>query len=147
MEKNLVSILRKLDKPKTPASDETRRLLSMMKPYKGVNYIRGAQKNTFNYYNEREWRYLPSSLKGRDIIMPIEDMTCFEQNDKAQMDDKTKNEGLAFTPDCVKYLLTDTIEDKINLMHFIDKIERYATKGKELLNSKIILKELLDEDI
>jgi hypothetical protein len=137
-------------------------LLTFFKPREGKTWDRDnatfVQKNTakgpldkiFNFYDEREWRFVPDNQKeSTSQSIPINfipkeflyDGQGNFLNDRFESFNKIQLEfALPFNPDQVKYIIVDR-KDKINrLVEFIKNLgkETYTEAEKNLLYTKII---------
>lgn len=120
-------------------------VLCYIKNYEGVLMRKGevVDKN-YRFYDEREWRYVPSPSDAQLIISPADYITS-EQKDV--VNNRIRNLRLGFEPDDITYII---IEDENEIDDFIRAIEdaksKYSeTEKKKLLTRIITTKQILSD--
>lgn len=134
MGKNIITMA------KIASKIEEKKLLSMLKVYKGVNYRKSGKRIcNYPYYEEREWRYVPSTIAAEDLCV----LTIGEKELLA-LNDGTKAMLLKFTVADIKYIIVPSEQREI----LLDKIKSMTNyPDKEVLMSKILTSELIFSDI
>ena len=133
---------------KSAENTEKKKLISMLKVYKGVNYIKDEEgkrkrQNSYPYYDEREWRYIPSSIAPENVCVFVENDA---DENVSKLNDTTKDKLLKFTVDDIKYVVVENSQ-RDKLLEEIKKMQIYSDKDKEVLMSKILTSELILTDI
>lgn len=129
------------------------RQLVLMKPYQAVNYIKDEkgelkQHNNYLYYDEREWRYIPDLPIYKDLLRFVKDQSELDVLKETKgLDDSTKAFMCTFTAYDVKYLIVKDAIDRILLASSIENMDSWNENDKELLKSKIITCELINNDL
>ena len=150
MSKNLRKLLQNA---KTQKNEEViYRQLVLMKQYQAVNYHKDEggklkQLKNYLYYDEREWRYIPDLPNYKDLLRFVENQSELDVLKKRGLDDSTKPFMCTFTAHDVKYLIVKDDLDRILLASSIDKMGSWNENDKELLKSKIIINELINNDL
>ena len=93
------------------------------------------------FYEEREWRYVPPVVDKKKLIVGKIGETLGNNED-------TKSFLLSYSLGDIRYLLVDTEEDRLNLINDIDRIFS-STETQEsiaLLKSRILTIEQLKQD-
>lgn len=148
--KKVLSILKKHHSGDELSTEECF-LLSRVKKYSGNTYCcqngkRELVKNV-KFYDEREWRFIPTNLVSQDIIVE----TNQNQNENQIAGDNDKTKGIpTFEYDDIRYLIVKDDSERIKLIDFIDNElkSKSKTKKKEktLLKSKILTVKQIEED-
>lgn len=140
MGKNIVSMAKNVPK------EGDRKLLAMLKVYKGVNYKkdksgRQIRQNNYPYYDEREWRYVPPTIAPENMcVLTVGD------KDLSVLNDGMKGKLLNFTVADIKYIIVPSKQREL-LLAQIKNMVNYPDKDKEILMSKILTTELIFSDI
>lgn len=115
---------------------------SLLKRYYGKTWSNGRGRYVNKVlYNEREWRYIPRSLKTKDTLRKITDPMAFSgKNNSLHL----KKYSLAFPVSEIKYLFVDTEDNREHLIDFIE--ETFPKEDSKILISKILAKKQLTED-
>lgn len=132
------------------SQDQVRRELAFMKAYRGVNYRKDeTAKDVFKripgykYYDEREWRFVPNfGIKG-DYVKPIARIN----EDTSGLSENTKDKMCKFEYGDIKYIIVDNQENKQKLMEHIGGLSGCGDNEKEELNSKIMVWDIIKNDI
>lgn len=127
--------------------EELNKLLAMLKIHKGVNYIkdnsgRRNRKNNYSYYDEREWRYVPSDIEPKKLLFLDEESI----NDVSKLNNKKSCKSLMFAVEDIKYIIVES-EQRDKLVAEIRKLPKYTEEEKIILISKIFTTELILKDI
>lgn len=144
---HLVKIINGIRKAAKGVADNTK-FFAFLKRYRGVNYryVDGdwiARKN-YLYYNEREWRYVPSELSAKEMIIRVDKKEEFDTNKLSQ---HTKAYLCSFKAEDIRYMIVKNEEERISLVQEIEKLTNWSESEKNLLKSKILTHALIKEDI
>lgn len=123
------------------------KIYSMIKPYKGKLWRNGSYTKILRFYNEREWRFVPSEgpfKKGmpQDIFLNEAEREIYNKK-------LWKQEVLRFKPSDIKYLIVSKEEEIIDFIKEIEQIKseyRYNPDEIKLLCSRVISSEQIYED-
>lgn len=129
-------------------------LLSFLKPIEGPTERDGKYYDRKVFYNEREWRYVPSISehdpheKGLiDMILTEEEFMDEERLKKANAD-MAEQYTLPFEPDDIRYIILD---NESEILPFIEELRHIKRKKEfpsvEVLVTRITTAERLLEDI
>jgi hypothetical protein len=122
------------------------RLITMEKP-DSINqgslipyfkYINSADK-TENYYDEREWRYITGT------IYDVTNLSTQEQIQKQDDLNSKITDKVVFNLEDIKYIFVDTENDKIEILHKINKMNS-SEFNKDILKTKIITAQQIFDD-
>lgn len=124
--------------------EKIRTLMSRIKPCFGKNKGKdNQQEEDYNYYNEREWRFVPNlEDKKKQCIKVTDNMVLEELSEETEKDEYR----LSFEYSDIKYLFVATEDDRLALLKFIDEIEKDDNQ-KILLKSKIMTEEQIRNDL
>lgn len=143
MTRHTVSLISFLTKGVNSKQERIRSILARMKPYIGENERNGKQQESYNYYNEREWRYVPNMDDKMDLCLKVKKNTDINDINKKTDDCKYR---LSFEYSDIRYLFVDSENDRLLLLKTIDEIEMNDTQ-KILLKSKIMTRSQLEGDL
>ena len=136
-----------LANPKGAASLRMRKFVDtvcMMKPYEGYDEHIGK---TIRYYDEREWRYVPTREK-EDQFTYITEAVFHERSVREKINSENEKYGVEFNPDVINYLIVANDEDVLRLKHEIETIKgAYSYNSVQLLMTRIISMERIREDM
>jgi len=120
------------------------------KKYAGNLYKKTKAIKNVLFYDEREWRYIPTISELVSHGVPI------SYNEKEFKDNKTYNKHnkeltkhckLSFEPKDIKYIIVRNDKEILRMMSLIDEIKRkYTTTEKMLLKSRLITIKHVMED-
>lgn len=124
------------------------KIISRIKKVKGVNIRRTKNKcqkqhKNYIYYNEREWRYVPPMNNYKDLFLRIEENTSLKAANKRTEEEKYR---LKFQISDIRYVFVATDADRIEMLKFINRMNCCTDDEKNLLKSKILIKEQLIND-
>ncbi len=151
MGKTLKKLLQNAKKQKS--EEAIYRQWVLMKKYQAVNYHKDEggklkQLRNYLYYDEREWRYIPDLPNYKDLLRFVKNQSEFDSlKERKGWDNLTKPFMCTFTACDVKYLIVKDDSDRIQLASSIDKMSHWNNDDKELLKSKIITCELINNDL
>jgi len=120
-----------------------------MKPCEGKMYRKGKYVNR-NFYNEREWRYVPAWKKGKDtpsMYISKEDFLDKEIRKKHDAIVYAKH-VLSFGPSDIKYIIVKKESEKLEMVKSVERIKgsRFSLDQVKLLSTTIISKEQILSD-
>lgn len=140
--------------PLYPMINSVFNLILCTKPYEGKQWEKGKRNfgNTkINFYNEREWRYLPT-IDSTKNIKPIIDSNEFKNSALRELYDKflIENHKLLFTPTEIKYIIVSKNKEIPDMVEKVESImkQKYALKDRDikLLITKITSMEQIRKD-
>ncbi len=140
-----------LKKQKTDnATKEIFELLYHCKPYKGSMRRKGTLLENITFYNEREWRFVPS-LGDLEFINP---RFCISKDEydnkvrKAEFDKNLSGFVIPFTPSDIKYIIIKNETERLEAVELIEVIKGSMFDARQLreLSSKILTVEQILED-
>lgn len=107
----------------------TNSIIPYIKKYYGENVKR---KETFRFYNEREWRYVAS----KEVTVSSGDKAqilkrCYELDQKPER-------YLKFSPNDVEYIIVENKSEITKMIDVIDESIGITSQEKKLLHTKII---------
>lgn len=144
---HLVRIINGIRKAAKGVADNTK-FFAFLKRYRGVNYrlVDGdwIMRKNYLYYDEREWRYVPSELSTKEMIIRVDKKEVFDADTLSQ---NTKAYLCSFKAKDVRYMIVKNEEERISLVHEIEKLTNWSESDKDLLKSKILTHALIKEDI
>ena len=116
----------------------------MMKPYEGFDERIGK---SIRYYDEREWRYVPSREKDNQFIYLTESVFR-EEGVREKVNSENEKYGVEFNPDVINYLIVANEDDVLRLKREIETIKgAYPYNSVQLLMTRIISMERIREDM
>lgn len=120
--------------------------LSFVKHYKGFTYRLDEQgelrrKNNIVFYDEREWRYVPT-LDGACACQIVKKPDDFDTNVES---DKTKGYMCKFAAKDIKYIILKDEEERLELLKELDMMS-FNEDELPLLKSKILTYKQIKED-
>lgn len=135
-----------LDNPEGMASYRMKKYVDavcMMKPYEGKDERLGQ---AVRYYDEREWRYVPSREKGDQFIY-LTEAIFKEEGVQEKVNKENERYGVEFNPDVINYLIVANDNDVLKLKHAIEEIKGgFSYNSVQLLMTRIISMERIRED-
>ena len=118
--------------------------LKLVKKVSGMAINKNGTKAKKKFYDEREWRYVPSGLQLKDLIIPVEKQCEFNLS---TLSAKTKNLGLSLDMSEIKYLIIPNESYRYGLISRINEIYKEESKDKkDILISRIISVKQIEED-
>lgn len=122
-------------------------LLAHVKPYAGKIFRDDEWGDEVRFYNEREWRYVPSLddpgpgygyLLEQDFLDPVKRLIA---------QDYISAKVLSFDPDDIRYLIIPGDDDILPLRNQLYEIkEKYSTQTVDLLTTRVITAKQILED-
>lgn len=144
---HFVKIINGIRKAAKGVADNTK-FFAFLKRYRGVNYrnVDGdwTIRKNYLYYNEREWRYVPSELLAKEMIIRVDKK---EEFDADKLSQQTKAYLCSFKAEDIRYMIVKNEEERISLVQEIEKLTNWSEPDKNLLKSKILTHALIKEDI
>lgn len=116
-------------------------MVKFLKPYTGY-YQKGKRKKILiNYYDEREWRYIPKGIKYK--AFPFKDINSKEI---IKYNSELRSKTLTFKPTDIKYIIIAKENEKPKLAKLINKMTTLTNADRLSLISKIVsLKEIRED--
>lgn len=108
----------------------------------------GEVMQNYVYYNEREWRYVPSyESNAVPIIGSKNNLKLQSQLDAAN--ESIENERLGFEPKNVKYLIVNSEKEILDLLKYVREIkgDKYSFNDVDLLSTRIFTSQQIREDL
>lgn len=123
-------------------------LMMYSKPYSGDFTHQGKTHKNVKFYNEREWRFIPT--KDRKAA-PYGTLTKEKMQDEGELEyanSRLKDFQLHFTPKDVKYIF---VKEEKEIHRMVDKLRKikspiYDSKTIDILASKILTTEQIFDD-
>lgn len=144
---HLINILKEISRSSNDKEGK-RKYIAFLKCYKAVNYRfkenKWKQYNNYLYYNEREWRYVPSRLSADKIVIKVDKKEDFNPVD---LNYETKTYLCDFSAHDIRYMIVKDDEERLRLIEEINKLSNWNKSEKDLLSSKILTHALIEEDI
>lgn len=117
-------------------------LLTHIKKYKGI-FLHGREDDEISknviFYNEREWRYVPSNITLDKIKIEKEDRKRIEVENH-------KKYSLHFNPFDIRYIIVSDDGKRYDLIKHIDSLHFEHDRDKEMLKSRILTVPQIIED-
>ncbi len=135
---------------KAKASREIFELLYHCKAYKGSMWRDGVLINDITFYDEREWRYVPS-LDSLESINP-KLLINKEEYDNKQMKENFDNSlfsfKIEFTPNDIKYIIVEKELERLEVVNLIEEIKggKFEPNDLRVLSSKVLTVEQIKDD-
>jgi hypothetical protein len=141
-----------IDDPNGPLADnwdDLFRLLLLTKPYEGTLIRHGRRFSGVRFYDEREWRFVPTP----DQCEPH----YYGMSEKDYQDPNVRNAGnalvqescrLSFDPDDVKYIIVSREEEILPAIRMIERAKspKYDDDTRRVLSSRVISAEQIATD-
>ena len=108
-------------------------IVKFLKPYRGFYQKGNRQSDSITFYDEREWRYIPKEKKYE--VFPIR--TVGINKIITRFNAELQGKALKFDYKDIKYIITETDDDKADLIKFFRK-NIFTPKEREHLLSRII---------
>lgn len=128
-------------------------LVRYMKPYQGHGFSNGNEISQKVFYNEREWRYVPSKSKVLNENVAFKDSISEEvyldPRKRRSMNMKiAKSLKLKFQPEDISYIIVSAEREIVPMIRFIDNNlgNIFPMNKIKLLHSKIISLEKIKSD-
>jgi hypothetical protein len=128
------------------------KVLQFLKPYKGKKITeRGYRGKTINFYDEREWRFVPNINWGKDKeFSSFMDYKVYKDiNIRQHYNEKIKSKKLSFEPKDIKYIIVKKNKEVLEMTKQITGIKEdkgYSPDDLLLLSTKVISMEQIAED-
>lgn len=125
--------------------------IKYIKPYSGVGYSNGKKIDEIIFYNEKEWRYVPSRenlfSNGQKDSYSVK-IDRFEARRRAINMNIGKTLKLQFEPNEIKYLIVKSEDDIPIMIEYLRSIFNNSEEQIELMKlfSKIISIEQIESD-
>jgi len=123
-----------------------------LKPYEGKLWRRDRYKNRIRFYDEREWRYVPTIKRllaiGFDTGPVLQKEEFLNANRVEDGNGKLKQCSLGFTPKDIKYLIVKTEAEIYDFVMRVRQIKeaKYSREDIEVLVTRIISMEQIEDD-
>jgi hypothetical protein len=118
---------------------------SFMKPVSGQTTTRAGLKNEKDFYQESEWRYVPSHGEIPPLLLPHD----FEDSARlTEANAKTKEfASLQFLPADIRYIFVRCDDEIPDLINFIQtSMDKYSAFDTKVLMSRVTSLETLHQD-
>ena len=117
--------------------------------FKPYNHINKKSGQDYSYYDEREWRYVPTEIMKNPNI--IYNWNLLEDKEKLkELNENYKEYSLEFTPTDIAYIVIESDAERLEIIHKIKEIKspKYPNPDAlEVLISKIISAEQIIQDM
>lgn len=122
--------------------DHLLKLIFQSKPYKGKLWRNNRVINNVNFYDEKEWRFVPSmqTLVKNKIPLSLEEERFNDTEIRGKYTEILKMCcKLSFEPKDIKYIIVKDDKEILYMMRRIDEIKvKYSIDEKDLLKSRLI---------
>jgi hypothetical protein len=120
------------------------------KKYKG-NFLRGNELlDEIIFYNEREWRYVPSIQKIKELNpnLFLSKPEYSDETKKKRYNGNMKLLKLEFEPKDINYIVISNEDERLQIINLIEEIkgDKFSLNEIKRLNSKIISVEQIKND-
>lgn len=96
-------------------------IFSMMKPYEREETIAGKIQR-IRYYDEREWRYIPSITNGKFCFLTEKRFN--DTNIRYEIDKSNEKFSIVFTSEVINYIIVEREDEILPLIHELPRIMR-----------------------
>src|ERR1039457_4601518 len=122
-------------------------LAAYTKPFVGPAWRHNRVEPSVRFYDEREWRYIPSVREGEAIFLKRND---YDKGSKAKQSNK-RFKPLLVTPKAIQYLIVAGDEDENDVLELHDYImklyvRRFSRKDAVLVGTTIMTVDRIQED-
>lgn len=124
-------------------------LLSVTKPYQGPFRRRNKTIPKVRFYDEREWRFLPSKSKDADWENYLLDSGFSDETEKNRQNDliaADDNAALMFEPNDIRYIIVKDEAEILEMARRIEDIKADYDDARLLLKTRIISAQQIKED-
>lgn len=123
-------------------------ILCYMKNYENDLNRKGKTKKDYRFFDEHEWRYIPSKPELDSTPMIIPDRKYKTDKQKADANKLVDSIYLKFSPDDIKYLLIKKEEELPDMLHYIEKLygKEYSSETIKRLSSRILTVDQIKTD-
>jgi hypothetical protein len=115
-------------------------IVKFLKPYNGYYQKGTKRKNLINYYDEREWRYIPKESKF--VAFPQQ---LVSSNEIELLNQELQQKPLRFKPNDIKYIIFDGYKKKQSLAKAIENLKIQPSEKVDLTTKIISLKEIKED--
>ncbi|MFQ5441298.1 MAG: abortive infection system antitoxin AbiGi family protein [Thermodesulfobacteriota bacterium] len=127
--------------------DTLRDFFNFIKPYEGKLWRNGAFKNGIQFYDEREWRFVPSIDDEDGIKRYLNKEIFLDKTRKDEETQKLKSKKLSFAPNDIKYIIVDKESEIYDMAIKIEDIKmKFPLKHVKILVTRIISMEHIKDD-
>lgn len=109
-------------------------LLTHIKKYKGM-FLHGKEGDKISknviFYNEREWRYVPSDITLDEIKIEKEDRKRIEV-------ENNKKYSMHFNPFDIRYIIVSDDGNRYDLIEYLGKLDFGTDRDRAILKSRIL---------
>ena len=103
-------------------------------------------KKQVNFYNEREWRYIPTSHLRSGDYMPVF-LKRSEEFENSKYDSQTLEHKLKFDIEDISYIIIKAEGDRSDMIKAVNKIfSEKSEENRQLLTSRILSLKQIKED-
>jgi hypothetical protein len=119
--------------------------LILAKKVSGIAIAKSGISSVRKFYDEREWRYVPSSLEYEKLIIPVKKKTEFDTNEYSKFTEQLK---LPIEPEYISYLIIPSEHYRTKMISELKSIYG-SIKKKDILHiliSRIVSLEQIQDD-
>ena len=127
-------------------------IIAYVKPISGRMPRGNTYFNNVNFYNEREWRYVPLDLNEKGVrkdnrvfLLPA-DLENLDENIQQLHEISQRNMQLAFEADDIKYIIIKDENERSFFCNLILMSSHFSEDEKKVLVSKILTIKQIEED-
>jgi hypothetical protein len=122
-------------------------LAAYSKPFEGPAWRNSRTQKKVRFYDEREWRYVPSTTSNAPLFLDWNDYRNADYRRKLHNRLKQQN-TLPIPPDAIQYLILPFEKDEQNILELHDYIKKlYSRKDAILVTTTIMTDDCIREDI
>ncbi len=125
------------------------KLALFMKPYVGKLNKRGVERDGVRFYDEREWRYIPTINDGTEHFKLFLGPDEFKEvRYKKQETEKLKQKKVSFEPKDIRYIIVKSESEILDMYNKIERIkgDKYSPDDIKRLQTRIISMEHIRDD-
>lgn len=127
--------------------NEYMNILKFLKPYEGSFKRNDKNINSVRFYNEREWRYIPTLPDNEEFYIYLKKEQFNDAVMLAQANSKMEEFALTFEPKDIKYLFVKDETEIHSMIQALRQIkQKFSDKEIDILASKILTTDQLKED-
>jgi len=126
--------------------DHIYRICCFAKLYEGKLWIKEEKRfsdNINNFYDEREWRYVPPLIMSNYCLYKRE---YLEESQRDEKNHELEKMPLNFEASDIKYIIVSSEAEITIIIEEIEQMGRYGDHEKKLLFSKVISAKQIEED-
>jgi len=126
-------------------------LAAYTKPFAGPAWRSHRLETSVQFYDEREWRYVPPIRGPTPLFLHRKDYQCAAKRD-ALHEQLKRHHALPIPPDAIQYLIVPYDRQEMNILDLHDYImrfygKRYGRKEAILVTTAIMTDDCIEQDV